>query len=89
MRKRQKMVLRGRVQGVGFRYRAHKIANAMGLTGFVENLYSGEVHLQVEGDTTVIEEFVRRLVEDQTIRIDEIDATDLPCNTTEESFQIQ
>ena len=34
---------KGRVQGVGFRWRAQTIANDLGLTGWVRNEYDGSV----------------------------------------------
>jgi acylphosphatase len=39
----------GRVQGVGFRYTARKIAQGHAVTGFVRNLADGRVELVAEG----------------------------------------
>lgn len=39
----------GRVQGVGFRYTAEKIALEIGLVGWVKNLPDGRVELVCEG----------------------------------------
>jgi acylphosphatase len=39
----------GRVQGVGFRYTAKRIADRHGLSGFVRNLPDGRVELVAEG----------------------------------------
>ena len=50
-------VIRGVVQGVGFRPAVHRIASEMRLNGFVQNNGS-EVIVEVDGD---IEELVRRL----------------------------
>ena len=39
----------GRVQGVGFRYRAYHAANAVGATGWVRNEYDGSVTMEIQG----------------------------------------
>lgn len=43
------IVFFGQVQGVGFRYTAHRIAGRRGLTGFVRNLPDGTVEMLVQG----------------------------------------
>lgn len=49
------MVVSGFVQGVGFRYFIYREAVAAGVTGFVKNLWSGEVEIVVEGEEWQIE----------------------------------
>ena len=39
----------GQVQGVGFRYTAQRIAERLGLTGFVRNLADGTVEMFIQG----------------------------------------
>ena len=46
----------GRVQGVGFRYRSCYIAQSLGLTGWVENLWDGRVEMEVQGDENSIQQ---------------------------------
>ena len=41
--------MRGRVQGVGYRYFAEKAAQDLGLTGYVRNLDDGRVEVYVVG----------------------------------------
>ena len=41
--------VRGRVQGVGFRYFVQRAASAMGLTGYVRNLDDGRVEVYATG----------------------------------------
>jgi acylphosphatase len=50
--KRARVVLRikGRVQGVGFRFSALDEAQRLGLTGWVRNSHHGDVELAAEGD---------------------------------------
>jgi len=42
--------IKGRVQGVGFRYSAMDEARRLGLTGWVRNTRAGDVELVAEGD---------------------------------------
>jgi acylphosphatase len=42
--------VRGRVQGVGFRYFAQHAAGALGLAGYVRNLDSGDVEVYAVGN---------------------------------------
>ncbi len=49
----------GQVQGVGFRYTAHRIAGRYELTGFVRNLPDGSVEILAQGVPRDIEDFLR------------------------------
>jgi len=53
----RRYILRGRVQGVGFRWFAHDAAALEGVHGWVRNLSDGTVEAFVEGEA----ESVRRL----------------------------
>jgi len=48
----------GRVQGVGFRYYAHKKAAGLKLAGFVQNKPDGSVYIEVEGPEEKLDEFI-------------------------------
>ena len=48
----------GDVQGVGFRYTARNVARAFQVTGFVQNLADGQVHLACEGDCQELDAFL-------------------------------
>jgi acylphosphatase len=56
-------VISGRVQGVGFRYFAERMAHQLGIRGFVKNLSSGSVEVYAIGDASSLEEFKRHLAE--------------------------
>lgn len=47
----RKYIVRGRVQGVGFRYFAEQSANAIGARGYVRNLDNGDVEVYAVGTT--------------------------------------
>ena len=55
------IVVSGMVQGVGYRYFVTKIARRMELTGWVKNLASGEVEIEVEGPRGLIETMIKEL----------------------------
>ncbi|PTX97118.1 acylphosphatase [Spartobacteria bacterium LR76] len=48
----------GRVQGVGFRWTARKIAQGYDVTGLVRNLPDGRVELQVSGNDEEVNAFL-------------------------------
>lgn len=60
MNARAVILVRGLVQGVGYRYFIHRSASSLGLAGFAENLPNGEVRIVVEGGRGMIEELVAR-----------------------------
>jgi acylphosphatase len=47
---RLRAVVRGEVQGVGFRWSVQRQAGDLGLTGYAENLSDGSVRVEAEGD---------------------------------------
>ncbi len=53
------MIVEGLVQGVGFRYYVHRHASGLGLSGFAANMVDGSVEIEVEGNRSVIEEFIK------------------------------
>jgi acylphosphatase len=48
-RARLHLIIRGRVQGVGFRFAAYDEAKDLALAGWVRNLASGDVEIVAEG----------------------------------------
>src|SRR3989442_1130227 len=52
------VLIRGRVQGVGFRFFAQDAAETHGLKGWVRNLPGGNVELEVEGPRSAFLLFV-------------------------------
>jgi acylphosphatase len=47
---RLKAIIRGEVQGVGFRWAVQRQAGQLGLTGYAENLPDGSVRVEAEGE---------------------------------------
>jgi acylphosphatase len=58
---RAKFVIRGTVQGVGFRYFVLQKAQESRLKGYTQNLPNGEVEVVVEGEKIFIEDMERGL----------------------------
>jgi acylphosphatase len=54
-------VVRGRVQGVSFRYYTQRRATELGLTGTVRNLWDGSVEVIAEGPRRDVEELLALL----------------------------
>jgi len=55
---RVEAVVRGQVQGVGFRYFVLRRANRLGLVGWVANERDGSVRLVAEGPPEVLDELL-------------------------------
>ncbi|MEI6589602.1 MAG: acylphosphatase [Verrucomicrobiota bacterium] len=53
----------GRVQGVGFRYAALEVAREFEVSGYVENLADGRVHIEAEGKHAELESFISAVEE--------------------------
>jgi acylphosphatase len=82
--------VRGRVQGVGYRYFVLAQAGALGLTGWVANEQDGSVHCVAEGPRTDLEFLLERLREGPISAIVEYVAEDwLPYTGHWGSFGIR
>ena len=55
------IIVEGLVQGVGYRWYAARRAQALGVRGFVRNLYDGTVEVNATGDRSMLEELIRDL----------------------------
>lgn len=58
---RRSVVVRGIVQGVGFRPFVHRLATGLALGGFIRNR-TGSVQIEVEGPGSILDDFMSRLV---------------------------
>ena len=54
-------IIEGRVQGVGFRYYVLENAQQLGLTGWVRNIWDGNVEVTAEGDRPQLEKLLASL----------------------------
>ena len=68
-------VVRGDVQGVGFRYFVQGKARQLGLRGWVRNNDDGTVELVAEGERSTLEELQRAVEQGPRMaRVDGVDA---------------
>jgi acylphosphatase len=51
-------VIKGRVQGVGFRAFVYREANDIGLTGWVRNRWDGNVEVMAEGQRSALDRLI-------------------------------
>ena len=54
----KEIIVKGRVQGVGFRANAKHVADSMNIRGQVKNLLDGNVWILAEGEELVMEDFI-------------------------------
>jgi acylphosphatase len=58
MNVRKRVLFEGHVQGVGFRYATHGLAQRFAVAGYVRNLADGRVELVAEGAPAEVDKFV-------------------------------
>jgi acylphosphatase len=73
-----RLLISGRVQGVGFRWAVEREAGRLGVGGWVRNLSDGRVEARFEGDDGAVDEaiaFCRRGPD--TARVESVDVSDV------------
>jgi acylphosphatase len=55
---RQRVIVSGRVQGVGFRYSCRRMAEGQGVSGWARNLADGRVEVCFEGPPDAVDRLV-------------------------------
>ena len=90
MRVRVHIVVEGMVQGVGFRWFVLRQAQALGLNGFVRNLYDGSVEIEAEGDRSAVESLIAEVkVGPRSAHVGDLRITWKEPEHTFESFHIR
>jgi acylphosphatase len=73
----RRFVIRGRVQGVGFRFYTADVAAREGIQGWVRNLPDRRVEIAAEGDADAMERFERAIRHGPpAARVDDVDVTE-------------
>lgn len=84
------IVVRGRVQGVGFRFFTINIASKYNLTGSVRNMDNGMVEIEVQGEKNTIDNFISEIKKgNYFIRVDDISIKSIDLKPKEKSFQLK
>jgi acylphosphatase len=82
------IIFTGQVQGVGFRYTAHRIASRHRLTGFVRNLPDGEVEMLVQGKPEDIDSCIEDIKADFAGYIRQTIIVEIPLDPRYKDFRI-
>ena len=85
-------LVKGRVQGVGFRWFVHREAAALGLCGWVRNTESGHVEVVASGDNDGLKRLEAQLAKgSRGSRVDTIERRDLDPSEADDlgPFQIE
>ena len=83
---RKRIVFTGWVQGVGFRYRARRAADLLGVTGWVRNEYDGSVTMEIQGTEEQIDEVILAIGRGHYVKIENMDIETLPVISGEHDF---
>ena len=82
--------IRGRVQGVGYRYFAVETALRLGVRGYVRNLPGGDVEVHAEGEPGVLAAFRAELERGPTMsRVSEVIENNVPIGKSYSSFHLR
>jgi acylphosphatase len=83
-------LIRGDVQGVGYRYFTKGAAERLGVKGFVRNLHSGDVEVYAEADEVTLGLFRLELERGPRMaQVTEVIEKEVPVSGTYSSFFIR
>jgi len=85
---RKKLIFKGRVQKVGFRFEVSLLANKLGLTGWVKNTPQGEVEVEIQGEENKIDFLIQFMKSLKRIKIVQIREEIIEKVYTEDEFII-
>ena len=82
------IIFSGTVQGVGFRFTAHRIARRYDLVGFVKNLPDDSVEMLAQGAADDVDNCLRDISESFAGYLKDTDINDTPPNLQYNEFKI-
>lgn len=85
----RRIVYSGRVQGVGFRMTARRVARGYQVSGFVRNLRDGTVELVAAGAPGEVDRFLEAVADAMSGCITTVDETALTGERLGEGFEIR
>ncbi|WP_165999497.1 acylphosphatase [Bacillus sp. Cs-700] len=88
--KRYQFIVKGRVQGVGFRAFTQQTAAQLGLTGYVMNQMDNSVEIEAQGEENTLTKFQSALQNGSRFSaVDEVQAQEKQVHDHERSFSIR
>ncbi len=86
----KKVLLSGRVQGVGFRHFTRVTARELNVKGWVRNRRDGKVETVIQGDSKQVENMIERLKQGPAAaRVDAVDIADTDINEAFSVFEVR
>lgn len=86
--KRYHIIFKGRVQGVGFRFQVKMLADRLGVTGTVRNMYDWSVEVCIQGNENQLMNFYKGLENINFAIIDSKNIDEVSVIDGENGFQI-
>ncbi len=83
---RKRFTFAGRVQGVGFRWRAEKAADMFRCTGWCRNEWDGTVTMEIQGRAEDIDQVILRIEEGRYVLIENMRVREIPVVEGERYF---
>ena len=86
----RRYLVRGRVQGVGFRWFTLRAARGLGLRGYVRNLADGSVEVVAVGAPAALDHLAARLASGPSgALVERVEPQDLPEDTSSATFEVR
>lgn len=86
---RRRCIVRGRVQGVGFRYHTAEHARARAITGSVRNQHDGSVVIEAQGEAADLDAFFTAVLAGPPGRVDHRETAEVPAVNGEAGFRVR
>ncbi len=89
MQTRCKIIVKGLVQEVGYRYFCYQKALLYKLTGYAKNLSNRNVEIEIQGESNLIEDFIKEIrIGPVGAQVNSISTLQIPLVNQETGFRI-
>jgi len=86
----RRFLVRGRVQGVGFRWFVERQAHVLGIAGWVRNNADGAVEVFAQGTREQINHLQAQLMQGpRAARVDQVEQSEVPLTQGLKTFRIE
>lgn len=86
----RRFIVRGRVQGVGFRFFAEEAARHEGVSGWARNDFDGSVEIVAEGDHEAVVRFESKIRRGPAgARVERVTTDEIPPSGRSDAFTIR